>query len=60
MLINIPDQDVFETLSGLKYKHRQSNCTYCGDNLDGSPSECSLAYLIRLIEKQYRVIKELT
>lgn len=58
MLVNIPDNEVYLIIDGLKYSHRRVNCTYCGDNLDGSPSECSLAYMIRLLERKYKEMKQ--
>lgn len=58
MLVNIPDQEVFEVITGLKFGHRIIKCTYCGDNLDGSPTECSVAYMIRLLEKKYKEMQE--
>lgn len=58
MLVNIPDDMVYETISGLKLKHRLSNCTYCGDNMDGSPTACALSYIIRLLERKYKELRD--
>lgn len=62
-MVNIPDQEVHSVIQGLKFHHRYytgpngDTCNYCGDNLDGSPSECSVGYMIRVLEKKYKEMK---
>ena len=58
MLVNIPDNEVYTVISGLEFSHRQIKCTYCGDNMDGSPSECDLMYMIKLLKRKYEEMQK--